>query len=133
MQSKQMKISKAIALCSAAMIVTAFTLNTTAQAVIQSCSLLASGGTGCETGSGCPWWKPNAGITWNAPLSCGYDGNRLTYASVGNCYLTLNGGCCNNIDTQLHCPDASQCPSSPPATGCTTQGGGYPGGGYPGG
>lgn len=115
MRNKKMTISKAIALCSAAMIVAAFTLNNTAQGAILYCyARSVAGGTGCMTGPGCPFWSPNTGVTWTDSLTCGYDGNNLVYAQVGGqCNWNANGGCCNNLDYQQHCPSANQCPPTP--------------------
>lgn len=116
---KHTTISKALALCSAALIVAAFTLNNVAQAATLYCYYAsAAGGTGCMTGDGCPFWEPNVGVVYNNTLTCGYDGNNLVYAQVGQgtCVQNANGGCCNNIDTNRHCPSASLCPSTPTCT-----------------
>ncbi len=76
----------------------------------------SNGGTGCTTGTGCPWWSPNVGLVWNEVYWCCYDSNGQLNNSgqPGPWCIWSVSGCCNNLDTTPHCPAPGSCPYTGP-------------------
>jgi len=117
------RLSKALALLAAGLVVASFTINNAALAVTSTCHMIAAGGTGCyaPTSAKCSWYGPNFGVTWYQAEVCTYDGQRLTGDNLtpGTCAASPNKGCCNNLDPQQHCPTTS-CPDGYVPPGCTS-------------
>lgn len=125
MHIRNTKLSKALALLAALLVVASFVINKTTLAGTTSCVIVAAGGTGCftPTGVNCSWYSPNYGVTWYQNEQCTYNGNRVTGDTlVGTCSASPNNGCCNNLDPQQHCPGAHNCPDGYTPPGCRTGG-----------